>query len=83
LKNRYPSLIREIRGKGFMIGCVVSVSAKKIKDLFREERVLVNATGPADDVIRILPPLSITYDETDDFLSVAEKIFSSLPVEKS
>ncbi|AKS24918.1 acetylornithine aminotransferase [Leptospirillum sp. Group II 'CF-1'] len=83
LKNRYPSLIREIRGKGFMIGCVVSVSAKKIKDLFREERVLVNATGPADDVIRILPPLSISYDETDDFLSVADKIFSSLSVEKS
>ena len=83
LKGRYPSLIRDVRGKGFMIGCVVSESAKKIKDLFREERVLVNATGPADDVIRILPPLSITYDETDDFLSVADKIFSALSVEKS
>ena len=83
LKSRYPSLIRDIRGKGFMIGCVVSVSAKRVKDLFREERVLVNSTGPADDVVRILPPLSITYDETDDFLSVADKIFSALSAEKS
>ncbi len=83
LKGRYPSLIREVRGKGFMVGLVVSGSAKKIKDLFREDRVLVNATGPADDVIRLLPPLSITYDETDDFLSVADKIFSGLSGEKS
>jgi len=78
LKGRYPSVIREVRGKGFMIGIVVNASAKKIKDRFREERVLVNATGPADEVIRLLPPLSLSYDETDDFLSVANRIFSAL-----
>ena len=78
LKGRYPSVIREVRGKGFMIGIVVNASAKKIKDRFREERVLVNATGTADEVIRLLPPLSLSYDETDDFLSVANRIFSAL-----
>ncbi len=71
----YPDLLAGIRGKGFMIGILVRQSAKKIKDRFREERVLVNATGYSDDVIRILPPLSLSYDEADAFLSVADRVF--------
>lgn len=75
LQMRYPDLLSGIRGKGFMIGIVVRQSAKKIKDRFRDERVLVNATGYSDDVIRLLPPLSLSYDEADSFFTVADRIF--------
>ncbi|MHB1285018.1 MAG: aspartate aminotransferase family protein [Leptospirales bacterium] len=75
LCSRYPDILSGVRGKGFMIGIVVCQSAKKVKDRFREERVLVNATGYSDDVIRILPPLSLSYDEADAFLSVADRVF--------
>ncbi|MHB8421905.1 MAG: aspartate aminotransferase family protein [Leptospirales bacterium] len=75
LSARYPDLLSGVRGKGFMIGIVVRQSARKIKDRFREEKVLVNATGYADDVVRLLPPLSLSYDEADAFFSVADKIF--------
>lgn len=75
LAKRYPELISSVRGMGFMIGIVVRSSAKKLKDQFMDRRVLVNATGWTDDVIRLLPPLSISYDEADAFLSVADEVF--------
>ncbi len=75
LSKRYSRSIASVRGMGFMIGIVVRSSAKKLKDRFRDRRVLVNATGVTDDVIRLLPPLSVSYDEVDAFLSVAEEVF--------
>ncbi len=82
LASRIPGAITDIRGAGFMIGVQVTPSAKEIKNRFLENQVLVNATGKSDDVIRLLPPVTVGYDEMDEFLSVFARILEDLPGKK-
>jgi acetylornithine aminotransferase/acetylornithine/N-succinyldiaminopimelate aminotransferase len=50
-----------------------------MKEQFLENHVLVNATGLSDDIIRLLPPVSVGYDEMDQFLAVFDRILSGSP----
>lgn len=61
----------EVRGKGLMIGVELNVNAPDIIDKCVEEGVLFLKTG--ENVIRILPPLVITYDEINKGLEVLKK----------
>ncbi len=72
LREKYPSMINEVRGRGLMIGIDVKSSVNKIKELAQEKKVLLNSTG--DTVIRLLPPLSINQDEINQFLSIFEEV---------
>lgn len=59
--------IREIRGKGLMIGIEFEESAKEIRNrLLFEQKVFTGAAGV--NVIRLLPPLSLTLQQADEFL---------------
>jgi acetylornithine/N-succinyldiaminopimelate aminotransferase len=54
--------VREVRGAGLLLGVVlVDPIAKAVEVAARQAGVLVNA--PAPDVIRLVPPLTITADE--------------------
>lgn len=68
LRQKYPDVIRDIRGKGMMIGIHTSRSEGEIRQLMLdllEEGILVNVT--AKTVIRLLPPLTLTRREIDRF----------------
>ena len=55
IKDQYPNLIKEIRGRGLLIGIQVhSDQAKFIKKLMENKLLTIRA---ADNVVRILPPL--------------------------
>jgi len=57
-------IVREIRGKGLMVGIELREKAGKyIKTLMEEYGVLVLPAG--SNVIRLLPPLVITPDEIE------------------
>jgi acetylornithine/N-succinyldiaminopimelate aminotransferase len=57
LKDRYPSVIAEIRGEGLLLGiCCVVPNADMVTAL-RNEKMLAIAAG--DNVVRLLPPLII------------------------
>lgn len=59
-------LIKEIRGKGLMIGIeLVNPNAVKVKERFLEKGYLVNSIG--SNVIRLLPPLILQKDDIDIF----------------
>ena len=62
-------LIREVRGIGLMIGIDLKEKAKPFILELMEKGVLVLPSGMT--VIRLLPPLTIGYDELD---FVAEKL---------
>ncbi len=76
-------LVGEVRGKGLMIGLELvrdkstkepaPDEAKKVRDLCRENGVLVGRGGPLANVIRLQPPLTITEDQADRAASVLEK----------
>ena len=55
--------VREVRGLGLMIGIELKEKAKPYLLKLMEEGVLVLLAGPT--VIRLLPPLTISYEELD------------------
>lgn len=65
--------IKEIRGKGLMIGIEFEESAKEIRTkLLFEQKVFTGAAGTT--VIRLLPPLTLTIEEADEFLNRFKKV---------
>lgn len=66
LKELVPGKIKEIRGKGFMIGIEINVSGKDIEDKMLKQNILINLTNK--NTIRLLPPLTTTKTEIDFFL---------------
>lgn len=76
LGHKYPELISEIRGKGFMIGIEMKNYGNKLVEQLRNEKILVNLT--AVNVIRLLPPLIVEQAHLDIFLNHFEKIINKL-----
>lgn len=72
LQSEYPQIIKEVRGKGLMIGVEVGEYANEIKEKAFEKKLLLNVT--AGSVIRLLPSLIIRYEEICEF----EEIFKSI-----
>ena len=66
----------EIRGRGLMLGIKYDFPIKEVRDkLLSEYRIFVgNASDPT--VLRLLPPLNITREETDRFL---EALYALVP----
>lgn len=62
LKEEFP-LIKEVRGKGLMLGMEIEGEAKKIVDLSIKRGLLLGIAG--ERVIRFLPPLIIGRKEID------------------
>ncbi|MDR2040794.1 MAG: aminotransferase class III-fold pyridoxal phosphate-dependent enzyme [Tannerella sp.] len=60
--------IREVRGRGLMIGMELEAPVGEIrKKLLFEEKVFTGVAGA--DTIRLLPPLCLTQAEAEDFLA--------------
>ncbi len=66
LKKMFPEDIKEIRGKGFMVGIDLYYAGNKTVQKLREKKVLANCTN--ETVIRLLPPLIISKNDIDFFL---------------
>ena len=63
-------IVKEVRGKGLMIGIELTKSCGDVVTEAREQGVLVNCT--ADTVIRLLPPLIITKEQLDVVVKVLD-----------
>ncbi len=61
IKDRYPSLIAEVRGEGLLVGLRALVPAGELVDALRAENML--AVGAGDNVVRLLPPLIVSEQE--------------------
>lgn len=81
----HPS-IKEVRGKGLMLGIVLTANSFKVaegaspavhlcKELIKS-RLLVPPAGP--DTIRFLPPLNITEEEVAEALAILKETLDSL-----
>ena len=73
LQKRF-SFIREIRGKGLMIGMELEIDGGKIAETCLEEGLLLNCTGLK--VLRFVPPLTIKKNEIDRGLGILENILA-------
>lgn len=62
------SQIKEVRGEGLMIGMEFDYPVKELRArLIKEEKVFTGATGT--HVIRLLPPLVLTMEQAEDFIT--------------
>jgi acetylornithine/N-succinyldiaminopimelate aminotransferase len=66
--------IVDIRGVGLFIGIEVSGRADEIQKKARDKGLLILTAGH-NDVVRFLPPLTITYDEIDEALEILKGCF--------
>lgn len=66
LKDKYPTKIKDVRGKGLMIGIELNFAGQTVMQKMMGEGVLVNCTN--ENVIRLLPPFIITEDDIDLFI---------------
>lgn len=65
--------IKEIRGRGLMIGIEFEGSIKEIRSrLLFEEKVFTGVAGT--NTIRLLPPLCITLEEAKDFMQRFKRV---------
>lgn len=68
-------LVKEIRGKGLMIGIeLIEPLAKKIAKELLNEKIVVGNSG--DLVIRLLPPFIISESEIKEFVKIFESVVS-------
>jgi acetylornithine/N-succinyldiaminopimelate aminotransferase len=76
LKEKYPSIVKEIRGKGLLIGIqLYKDQAMFIKKLMDNKLLTIRA---AENVVRILPPLNVKKKEIDQALMIINKVCSEL-----
>jgi acetylornithine/N-succinyldiaminopimelate aminotransferase len=72
LKDLNRDYVREIRGKGLMVGMELSIKCDDIVNRARERGVLLNCTS--ESVLRFVPPLTITKEQLDKAVSVLDEI---------
>ena len=75
LKEKY-SIIKEIRGIGLLKGLVVETNAIEIVQKAIKYNLLILTAGP--NVVRILPPLTVTKEEINEFANKLERAFQSI-----
>lgn len=68
--------IKEVRGRGLMIGIEFEESIKEVRSkLLFEEKVFTGVAGT--NIIRLLPPLCLTMEEAQDFLVRFKKVLNA------
>ncbi len=76
IKDKYPNLIKEIRGRGLLIGIqLYTDQAKFIKKLMDNKLLTIRA---AENVVRILPPLNVKINEINQALRIIKKVCSEM-----
>jgi len=75
LSEKFP-FIKEVRGKGLMIGVELEFEGKDIVNECRKEGLLINCTSK--NVLRFLPPLTIEEDDIDEAIVILNKVLSNI-----
>ncbi len=76
MKDRHPSIIAEVRGEGLLLGIRTLVPNGALVDALRAEKMLAVAAG--DNVVRLLPPLIISDDDTREAIARLDRAATAL-----
>ncbi len=67
--------VKEIRGKGMMIGIELTEPCTELVTQAMEKGLLMNVT--TDTVVRLLPPLNITSEEADQMVEIVTELIKN------
>tara|TARA_Y100001970_G_C14245297_1_gene867730 strand:- start:2552 stop:3718 length:1167 start_codon:yes stop_codon:yes gene_type:complete len=72
LKERYPKIIKEVRGQGLLIGLALYKNQTDfINELLKQKLLTVKAS---ENVVRLLPPLNVTKKEINLALKILNNV---------
>jgi acetylornithine/N-succinyldiaminopimelate aminotransferase len=72
LKNEFPKVIKEIRGKGLLIGIQLFEDQTKFIEKLMDNKLLT--VRAAENVVRILPPLIVEKQDIDLAIEILKKV---------
>mgnify|MGYP001575399853 FL=1 len=78
LKQKYPDIITDVRGKGLFVGIDTVYEGKKISLALLEEGMWAKETGEDGKTLRLSPPLIIPESEIQKAVSIFEKALARL-----
>jgi acetylornithine/N-succinyldiaminopimelate aminotransferase len=76
LKEKYPTLISEVRGKGLIAGAKLTCPGRDIVNSCMNQGAIINCT--AGDVLRFVPPLNITKGHVDEMTAILDKTLAAV-----
>ncbi|WP_293903435.1 aspartate aminotransferase family protein [Phenylobacterium sp.] len=71
LKDRFPDVVVDIRGKGMLIGVKLATPNREFMQHARDQHLLI--AGGGDNCVRLLPPLNLTLDEAREAMGLLER----------
>ena len=71
LKDRYPDVVLDIRGKGLLIGVKLATPNREFMQHARDAHLLL--AGGGDNCVRLLPPLNLTIAEAQEAIDKMEQ----------
>lgn len=80
LMNKLQDLpmVTEVRGKGLMIGVECSIPIKKIREELIHEKHIITGVSSDPNVLRLLPPLTVSEQEAAHFLTECQNTFITI-----
>ena len=81
LKDRFPAIIEDVRGEGLMLGIKSKIPVAELLAAVRAEKLLGVPAG--DNVLRLLPPLTVTAEEAREGLARIERAAEKLTAAKA
>ena len=74
IKKKYPKVIKEIRGRGLLIGIKLHKDQGSFINKLMDNKLLT--IRAAENVVRILPPLNVKINEINKALKIIDKVCS-------
>lgn len=76
LQQKYPSLIKEVRGTGLILGAELASSehGRDIVNDCLEQGAIINCT--VGKVLRFIPPLIITTEQVDEVMAILDGVLA-------
>lgn len=76
LKEKYSSFIKDIRGKGLIVGMELSRPGREIVDACLKHGVIINCT--AGNVLRFVPPLIVRKAHIDEMTEALDRALAEI-----
>jgi acetylornithine/N-succinyldiaminopimelate aminotransferase len=76
ISDEFPQVFEEIRGSGLMLGLKCKVENGKVNAALRNQHLLAVPAG--DNVVRLLPPLTVSDEEIREGLARIREAAGSL-----
>jgi acetylornithine/N-succinyldiaminopimelate aminotransferase len=74
LGEKYPTIIRSVRGKGFMVGIELTREGREIVQACLDAKLIINCT--AGNVLRLVPSLTVGKQQVDEMITILDAVLA-------